>query len=111
MKYETCGVPINIFVGWKTKIYNYIRNTDHECKELKSINKNVVDDELNYEFYKKILFNWTYMRHEMSRIQSKDHDIGTYRIRSVYLKASVIGYRVFINLLVNHAKRKYFCWM
>ena len=39
------------------------------------INKNVVDDEIKCEDAKIFLFNRTYMRHEINRIQSKSDNI------------------------------------
>ena len=35
--------------------------------------------------YKNVLFNRSYTRHEMDRIQSKDHDIGSYRTSNISL--------------------------
>lgn len=40
----------------------------------KSSNKNVVSDELEYEDYTNVLFNRSYMRYKMKRIQNKNHD-------------------------------------
>ena len=106
MRDKTCGVPIKVFVRLKAKIYTYITDTNHECKKLKGIDKNVVDDEPNHEYYKNVLFNGTYMRHEINRTQIKDPNIGTYRINNRYLKTKVTGYHIFINVLVNHTRRK-----
>ena len=47
---------------------------NHESKKAKVINNNVVNDELKYQDYKMFCSN---MRHEMSRIQNKDHDTGS----------------------------------
>ena len=55
------------------------------------------------------------MTHETNRIQSKVHNIRTYRINKVYLSCyndkkyiyltmHTVGYHIFINLLVNHRK-------
>ena len=79
MRNETCGLPIRGFVGLKSKIYTLITEEKHESKKAKDINKNVIDDELKYEDYKNVLFNKSYMRNEMNRIQYKDHNIGSYR--------------------------------
>ena len=49
------------------------------------MNKNVVDNELKYNAYKNYLFNRSYMRHEMNRTQSKDCNIGSYRINKTSL--------------------------
>ena len=88
MKDETCGVPIKGFVGLKSKFYTFITEDNHESKKAKDINKNVADDEeLKYEDCKNVLFNKSYMRHEMNRIQNKDHNIGFYRINKISLSS------------------------
>ena len=61
-------------------MYSFITEESHESENLKGINKNVVDDELKHEDYKNVLFNRSYLRHEMNRTQSKDHNLGPYRI-------------------------------
>ena len=87
MRDETCGVPIKGFVGLKSKIYTLITEEKHESKKAKDINKNVIDDELKYEDYKNVLFNKSYMRNEMNRIQYKDHNIGSYRTHKISLRS------------------------
>ena len=57
-------------------MYTFITEDSHEFKKAKSINENVDDDELKYEDNKNVLFNRSYMRHEMKIIQSKYHKIG-----------------------------------
>ena len=52
-------------------MYSFITEESHESENLKGINKNVVDDELKHEDYKNVLFNRSYLRHEMNRTQSK----------------------------------------
>ena len=54
---------------------------------LKKQNKNVVDGELKYQHYKNILLNKSYMRHEINRIQRKNHKIGSYRINKISLSS------------------------
>ena len=68
---------IRIFVGLKSKLHNIITESTHESKKAKGINKSVADDKLKYKGYKNVLFNRSYMRHEINRIQSKDHNIGS----------------------------------
>ena len=87
MRDETCGVPIKGFVGLKSKIYTLITEEKHESKKAKDINKNVIDDELKYEDYKNVLFNKSYMRDEMNRIQYKDHNIRSYRTHKTSLRS------------------------
>ena len=44
------------FVKLKSKMYTFIREDNHESKNAKDINKNVVYDQLNYEVYQNALF-------------------------------------------------------
>ena len=115
IKNEMCGVPIKCFPGLKSKMDTFITKDNHEPKKVKYVNKNVVDEELKYKDYKIVLFNRSYMKHEMNRIQSKDHNIGSYTVyekflyflkmkKYIYLKMDILGYHIFINLLVNHIK-------
>ena len=71
IKDEICSVTIKSFVGLKARKYKYITEDNHDCKDAKGINKNVVGHELKFDDYKNVLFNATYMKHEMNRMQSK----------------------------------------
>ena len=115
MKDEACGVPLNIFVGLKVKMYTFITEENDQSKKSKELNNYVVDVELKYEDFKNIFFNNSHMRHEMIRIKSKDYNIANYRISKVSLSRYADrkymprnGYSrfltLFINLLVNNTK-------
>ena len=39
MKDETCGVPINGFIGLKSKMYTFTKEDNNECKKSEGINK------------------------------------------------------------------------
>ena len=56
---------------------NYVKVDDHKFKRGKGINENVVDGEVNMSITKLFSSMGVYMRHEMNRIRSKDHNIGT----------------------------------
>ena len=73
-KHGTCIRAIKGFVGLKSKICIFTTEDNYESKKSKGIIKNVVNDELKYEDYNNVLFNRSYTRHEINRIQSKDHD-------------------------------------
>ena len=60
MKHESCGMPIKVFVGLKSKIYTFITEDNHKSKKAKGVNKND-DDELKCEDYKYFLFNKSYV--------------------------------------------------
>ena len=49
-------------------------------QKTKDINENVADDETKSEDYKNVLLKRSYMIHEISRIQKKDHIIRAYII-------------------------------
>ena len=78
------------FVGLKSKMYAFITEDKNESKRAKHTNKNVVDNDLKYENQKNVLFNRSYMRHEMNRIQSKGHNIESYRINNFFCLLTMI---------------------
>ena len=117
MKDETSGLPIKGFIGLKSKLYTFITEENHETKKSKAINKAVANDELKYEDYKNVLFSRSYMRQDMNRIQSKNQNIGSYRINKIYLPSyddqkyvlkdeysKISLYHNIINLLAYHIK-------
>ena len=55
-------------LGYKSEMYFFIIKDIHESKKTRDINQNVVPSELKYLDCKYILFNRSYMRHEMYRI-------------------------------------------
>ena len=60
-------------------MYTFITRENQESKKAKYINENHVDDELKYEDYKKKqIKNRSYKRHEVNRIESKDHITGLF---------------------------------
>ena len=73
-----------------------------------------VNDKLKYEDYKKFLLSGSHITYEINRTQSKNHDIGSYRVNKVSLfcyvdkkyipEANIISSHIFINLLVNYTK-------
>ena len=71
MKDEFNGVKINEFVGLKSKMYSLTSDDDKEVNEAK-------------EYY-DVLFNKKVIRHNMKKIQSKLHVIGTYDIFKISL--------------------------
>ena len=51
-KDEACGVPITGFVGFKSKMYSYIKSNEKGGKTAKGIKKNVIKDDIKHEDYK-----------------------------------------------------------
>ena len=78
MKDETGGVSIEEL---KSKMYSFlIVNIEH--KKAKGVNKNVAAT-ISHNAYRDGLLNNKCLRHSMSRIQSKDHRIGTLEINEI----------------------------
>ena len=86
MKDETNGVPIEEFVGLRSKMYS-LKYNNEEKKRAKGISKAVVKKNINHDDYKNTLFNGVLMRHEMLGFRSKLHDVYTVRTDKISLSA------------------------
>ena len=75
MKDEFKGRNVNEFIGLKSKIYSLISVDDGEVTKAKGVNRKIRHKELV-----DVLFNKKVIRHNMKRIQSKLHKIGTYDV-------------------------------
>ena len=80
MKDEFNAVKIVEFVRLKSKMYSLIGVDDREVNKSKGINK-----KLRHKEYVDVLFNKKVARHNMKRIQSKLHEIGTYDVFKISL--------------------------
>ena len=74
MKAVNKGIPINKFIGLKSKMYSKLSD-GKESNTAKRVN---IATEFNE--FKDTLFNNKIMRHKMKRIQSKKHKLGTSEI-------------------------------
>ena len=75
LKDEFKGKVISEFVALKSKMYSLISVDDEEVTKAKGVNKKIRHKELV-----DVLFNKKVIRHNMKRIQSKLHRIGTYDV-------------------------------
>ena len=66
MKVAHKRIPINIFVGLKSKMYSMLSDDGKESNTAKEVN--IVSQ---FNEYRDILFNKKVLRHKMKRIQSK----------------------------------------
>ena len=80
MKHEFKGQKISEFVGLKSKIYSLITAEDKNVNKAKGVNKNI-----RYKEFAGAFFNKKVIRHNMSRVQSKLHEISTYDIYKISL--------------------------
>ena len=81
MKNKTRGVAIEEFVGLKPKMYLLLANENSKHKKATGVNRDIVAA-ISHNY---VLFNNRCLRHSMTRIESKDHKIGTYEINEISL--------------------------
>ena len=84
-KDEACGIPITEFVGLKSKMYSYVKDNERGEKTAKGIKKNVINNNIRHEDYKRTLLNEEQMHHKMKTIRSQRHQLGSYEINKVSL--------------------------
>ena len=80
MKDEFKGTKISGFIGLKSKMYSLISVDDEEVTNAKGVNKKI-----RHKEFVDFLFNKKVIRHNMKRIQSKLHRIGTYNVYKISL--------------------------
>ena len=80
MKDEFKGKIISEFTGLKSEMYSLISVDNKEVTKAKGVNK-----KLRHKEFVIVLFNKKVIRHNMKRIQSKLHKIGTYDVCKVLL--------------------------
>ena len=80
MKGELNGYKIVQFVGLKSKMYSLISSDHKKINKAKGVNK-----KLRHNEYVDVLFNKKVVRHKMKIIQSKLHEIGTYKLNKISL--------------------------
>ena len=74
------GKIISEFAGLKSKMYSLISADNEEVTKAKGVNKKI-----RHKEFVSGLFNKKVMRHNMKRIQSKLHRIGTYDVCKISL--------------------------
>ena len=84
-KDEACGISITEFVGLKSKMYSYVKDNEKGGKTAKGIKKNVINNNIRHEDYKRTLLNEEQMHHKMKTIRSQRHQHGSYEINKVSL--------------------------
>ena len=81
IKDEFKGKIINGFIGLKSKMYSLIISVDDE----EVIKATGVNKKIRHKEFIDVLFNRKVIRHNMKRIQSRSHRIGTYHVCKISL--------------------------
>ena len=84
-KDEVSGIRVNEFIGLRSKIYSYLKDTNECGRTAKGIKKNVVKKDIKHENYKDVLFNNKQVYHKMKTIRSQRHQLGSYEINKISL--------------------------
>ena len=84
-KDEACGISITEFIGFKSKVYSYVKDDEKGGRTAKGIKKNVIKNNIKHEDYKNTLINNEQMHHKMKTIRSQRHQLGSYEINKVSL--------------------------
>ena len=80
MKYEFKSIPINKFVGLKSKMYCIVSEKGEEVNTAKGVNISI-----EFKEYKNVLFNKKLIRHKVKSIQSKLHKFSSYDVFKICL--------------------------
>ena len=86
-KDETCGVPIEEFIGLRSKMYSIELYDGKEEKTAKGVLKHIIENNLKHDEYKKVLDIVSRMTHIMKMIRSYDHVLNTIEVNKITLSA------------------------
>ena len=84
-KDEASRIPVDKFIGLRSKMYSYLKDTDECGKTAKGIKKNVIKKDIKHKNYRDVLFNNKQVYHKMKTIRSQRHQLGSYEINEISL--------------------------
>ena len=85
MKDEAAGSIINEFVGLRSKMYSYTKESGNGGKTAKGIKKSVIKKNITHANYLDVLVKEKQLRHSMRTIRSKCHKLGSYEVNKTSL--------------------------
>ena len=84
-KNETSGVPIDDFIGLKSKMYSVSLDSGKNSKKAKGVKKNVIKKGISHQDYQDVLNESKILHHQMKTIRSDCHQISSYQINKISL--------------------------
>ena len=84
-KDETAGVPIDDFIGLKSKMYSVSLDSGKNSKKAKGVKKNVIRKGISHQDYLDVLNESKILHHQMKTIRSDCHQISSYEINKISL--------------------------
>lgn len=76
-KDEAGGIPIVEFVGLRSKMYSYTKESGNGGITAKGVKRYVIKNKLTHDDFKNVIKHSEQMRHNMNTIRSRKHNIGT----------------------------------
>ena len=84
-KDEAAGIPVTEFVGLRSKMYSYTLDNKQTKRTAKGIKKNVIQNNLSHDNYKKVLLNNEQIHHSMKTIRSMKHQLSSFELNKISL--------------------------
>ena len=84
-KDEAAGVPIDDFIGLKSKMYSVSLDSGKNSKKAKGVKKNVIKKGISHQDYQDVLNEKKILHHQMKTIRSDCHQISSYQINKITL--------------------------
>ena len=84
-KDETAGVPIDDFIGLKSKMYSVSLDNGKNSKKAKGVKKNIIRKDISHQHYHDVLNESKILHHQMKTIRSDCHQISSYQINKISL--------------------------
>ena len=84
-KDEAAGIPVTEFVGLRSKMYSYTLDNKQTKRTAKGIKKNIIQNNLSHDNYKKVLLSGEQIHHSMKTIRSVNHQLSSYELNKISL--------------------------
>ena len=84
-KDEAAGIPVTEFVGLRSKMYSYTLDNKQTKRTAKGIKKNIIQNNLSHDNYKKVLLSDEQIHHSMKTIRSVNHQLSSYELNKISL--------------------------
>ena len=84
-KDEAAGIPVTEFVGLRSKMFSYTLDNKQSKRTAKGIKKNIIQNNLSHDNYKKVLLSEEQIHHSMKTIRSMKHQLASYELNKISL--------------------------
>ena len=84
-KDEAAGIPVTEFIGLRSKMYSYTLDNKQTKRTAKGIKKNIIQNNLSHDNYKKVLLSDEQIHHSMKTIRSVNHQLSSYELNKISL--------------------------